>query len=147
MKTFQIPVSEALRIKWVWMKTRESPVPYSKNGDISSWICSLVLHSRCKEKYRKNESALKSAPLRISVDKRGVWKNQKILSWKVEKNSRDKLSRIAVFKFSRHKLSRKNLKLAKFAKVCLAKVSMIKVINWKNSGLLQKISVENIKNN
>ena len=129
------------------MNSRESPVLYSKNGDISSWICSLVLHSRCKEKYRKNESALKSAPLRISVDKRGVWKNQKILSRKVEKNSPDKLSRIAVFKFSRHKLSRKNLKLAKFAKVCLAKVSMIKVINWKNSGLLQKISVENIKNN
>ena len=129
------------------MNSRESPVLYSKNGDISSWICSLVLHSRCKEKYRKNESALKSASLRISVDKRGVWKNQKILSWKVEKNSPDKLSRIAVFKFSRHKLSRKNLKLAKFAKVCLAKVSMIKVINWKNSGLLQKISVENIKNN
>ena len=63
------------------MNSRESPVLYSNNGDESSWIYSLVVHSRYKEKYKKNnESALKSASLRISVDKRRGRKNQKILT-------------------------------------------------------------------
>ena len=49
----------------------ESPVLYSNNGDESCWICSLVLHSRYKEKYKKNnESAQKSVSLINSVDKR-----------------------------------------------------------------------------
>ena len=53
------------------MNSRESPVLHSNNGNESSWICFLVLHSRYREKYKKNnESTLKSASLGISVDKR-----------------------------------------------------------------------------
>ena len=83
----------------------ESPVLCSNNGDESSWICSLVLHSRWKEKYKKNnESALKSASLRISVDKRRGRKNQKILLDKLFQSGKSKnipeknFLRIAVFK-------------------------------------------------
>ena len=62
------------------MNSRESPVLLSNNRDESSWICSLVLHSRYMEKYKKdNESALKSAYLRLLVDKRRDQKIQKIL--------------------------------------------------------------------
>ena len=51
------------------MNSQKSPVLYSK--DETSWICFLALHSRYKEKYKQNnESALKSASLRISVVKR-----------------------------------------------------------------------------
>ena len=63
------------------MNSRESPVLYSNNGGESSRICSLVLQSRYKEKYKKNnEPALKSASLRTLVDNRRSRKNQKILT-------------------------------------------------------------------
>ena len=66
------------------------------------------------EKLKTNsESALKSASLRISVDKRRGRKNQKILN-KLPQIGQSKNIREADF--------------AKFAKVYLAKVSTIKVI-------------------
>ena len=53
------------------MNLRESPVLYSSNGDKSSWIYFMVLHSRYKEKYKKNnEYLLKSTSLRILADKK-----------------------------------------------------------------------------
>ena len=63
------------------MNLRESPLLYSNNGSESSWFCSLVLHSRYKQKYKKNnKSALKSACLRTLVKKRRGRKNEKTLT-------------------------------------------------------------------
>ena len=74
----------------------------------------MELHSKYMEKLKTNsESALKSASLRISVDKRRGRKNQKILN---------KLPQIGQSKNIRE------TDLAKFAKVYLAKVSTFKVI-------------------
>ena len=58
------------------MNSRESPLLYSNNGNESSWSFSLVLHSRYKEKYKKNnESALKSACLRTLKSENFDWIN------------------------------------------------------------------------
>ena len=97
---------------------------------------SLDLLYKGKHK-NNNEFALKSACLKISVDKR---RGRKILlesrkfwldkpsQFRKSKNIRETSFRESLFsKISRDKLLRKSPKSTKFAKVCLAKVSTIKL--------------------